>query len=187
VGQTASEVYFLNGGNGTFLPYNQGKPFYVLCGQWSGAAVGDLNRDGTDDFVVGLSSAPGWVTAINGANERTVWQMVPSLRGVYTLSWQVPMNALFGPYIVELEVQGTQKINGVNVTIDDRVVNYFMVTPPNGKMPASPVYTVQLITWYDDWDFAPGAGNPINTQLPTPTSAPSPLSYPPGYQGTAIY
>ncbi|MHB8584592.1 MAG: YCF48-related protein [Thermoplasmatota archaeon] len=156
----ATQIYFLDGRTGAILP--SPTSYYPICSAWAGTGVGDLNKDGTDDFVIGMNptSGPGWVVAINGATTNQLWRMIPSIKGLYQIAYPVPMNSLFGPYIVEVEVSGTQTetIGGhsVQVEFDAKDVNYFLVTPPDGHMPISPVYTIDLVTWYDDWDFSTG-------------------------------
>ncbi|MDD5503022.1 MAG: hypothetical protein PHH26_06145 [Candidatus Thermoplasmatota archaeon] len=64
-----------------------------------------------------------------------------------TYSYTVPKNALFGPYCVVAEayflVQG--------VPVNARLVDYYVVTLPDGSQPMSPAYKVQMIMWYPEW------------------------------------
>lgn len=175
---TISYVYALNGYTGAVV----GSPFR-LCTSWKGFGAADLSGDAQTDVVIGqvgnIASSPGYVYAIDGKTGGKLWRTVPSIKGLYTLEYEAPRNSIFGPYIVEVEVSGTQTLGGVSVSLVTRSITYFLVTPPDRQMPMSPIYTVELVVWYDDWDFAPGATN-VEVLPPLPTNPSWPINIAPG-------
>jgi len=104
----------------------------ALLGNASFLSVLDLNGDGTPDA--------GSV-------------------GRYNVSIPVPSSWLFGPYVLDAEVDWNDTLSAVvgNATINAPVVraahvyDYFLATPPNTLSPASPVYNARLVAWFDDW------------------------------------
>ncbi|HVL49050.1 MAG TPA: hypothetical protein VM889_10875 [Candidatus Thermoplasmatota archaeon] len=76
------------------------------------------------------------------------WGVLPSDDGLYSFTYKVPLGAPYGPYVIETEVSWQES----NLVQAGRVYNYFIVTPPDGRLPVSPVYDLKLVTWYEDWD-----------------------------------
>lgn len=84
----------------------------------------------------------------------TNWTTLPDDRGRYIITTDVPMNWFFGPYVVEIVVEWTDTVtrgNASEVLQSARFYDYFTVTPPDLRMPPTPVYNVQLVTWFNDW------------------------------------
>jgi len=64
-----------------------------------------------------------------------------------TYNYEIPQNSIYGPYCVE--VVASVLFN--NKLINARLVDYFVVTLPDGSQPSSPAYDVQLVMWYPEW------------------------------------
>lgn len=83
----------------------------------------------------------------------------PSTMGRLSFTHEIPENWLFGTYPIEVELswneEVTEVLGGVPVTETfartARIYDYFVVAPHDGLLPASPVYDVHLVTWFDDW------------------------------------
>lgn len=115
-----------------------------------------------DDFIVGTAmnaqGSPGSVTVYASidtlpAGDWTAKAAVsPEIGGRYVVNWDVDRNAAYGPYVVETEIAWTNTKTGEDQAL--YLANYFTVTPPRSRLPVSPVYTVHLVTWFEDWDVA---------------------------------
>lgn len=101
----------------------------------------------------------GGVSAIVGHGRHILWKSQTDERGQYLVTKDIPMNWFFGPYVVEVKVdwQDTVQVIEGGVPVERELLqsaqfyDYFMVTPPDALNPPSPVYTVHLVTWMDDW------------------------------------
>lgn len=63
--------------------------------------------------------------------------------------YKIPKDSIYGPYVVEIQVRllfGSEQI-----PVMARLVDYFVVTLPDGSQPSSPAYEVQLVMWYPEW------------------------------------
>lgn len=76
------------------------------------------------------------------------WTTRPAFVGNYTVNYDVPRHALFGPYIVETSVSWDAV--GGSGTQTARLFDYFSVTTPDGEVPESPIYRLELVTAYED-------------------------------------
>ncbi|HUR67901.1 MAG TPA: hypothetical protein VM370_01540 [Candidatus Thermoplasmatota archaeon] len=67
----------------------------------------------------------------------------------------IPGSWLFGPYVVEVNINWLEDVvlSGVtqHLVRTARVYDYFVVRPMDGDLPSSPVYDVHLVGWYEDW------------------------------------
>ncbi|MGQ0534974.1 MAG: hypothetical protein ACT4PT_02765 [Methanobacteriota archaeon] len=68
--------------------------------------------------------------------------------GIYSVAYDVPSGALYGPYPVEVEARWT--VPG-SVTHTARVLSYFEVTARSG-LPTAPLYRADLVVWSEEWD-----------------------------------
>lgn len=94
--------------------------------------------------------------AVNGPAANISWTANPDHKGKYVITKEIPTDWMFGPYVVEIVVEWTDKVaTGVGQTRDvfqsARFYDYFMVTPPDSLSPPSPVYNVHLVAWFEDW------------------------------------
>ena len=64
-------------------------------------------------------------------------------------SYTISRNSVYGPYVVEAEARVLFGDNNIPVTA--RLIDYFVVTLPDGSQPSSPAYDVQLVMWYPEW------------------------------------
>lgn len=114
---------------------------------------------GTRAHETGQNAIPGKVYSFKDDTGEPNWASIPDQLGRYVVTKKIPTNWLFGPYVVEVEVQWTNDVNdwvdGVSVTRQvlqtARFYDYFLVTPPDALSPPSPVYQVHLVTWLNDW------------------------------------
>lgn len=101
----------------------------------------------------------GMVYTFAGDHTKPRWRTPLDEVGKFTTAWTVSRGSLFGAYIVEAEVKWApmaaspelQDWSASNVQTA-RVINYVTVTPPNGRIPKTPLYNVQLVAWYEDWN-----------------------------------
>lgn len=133
-------------------------------GRPSGLAAGRIQGPAGDAIVVtgqrttGGIVVPGEALAYRTSGARA-WSSLADSQGHYTVSVPVPDWWLFGPYVVEVAVDwrttgmgfDLQSQSPVPVVQTERFYDYFLVTPPGALSPPSPLYNVQLTTWYDDW------------------------------------
>lgn len=126
----------------------------LLAGPVGQAVFATKSVASTDADVLPPSKTHAY--SIDGA---VVWGSLPDERGRYIMAKEIPKNWFFGPYVVELTVNWTDKarsvVGGTEVTSDvlqsARYYDYFLVTPPDALSPPSPVYNVHLMAWFDDW------------------------------------
>ena len=115
----------------------------------SGYATAIIATENTD-----VDSA-GHVAARNATTSTPSWRTLPDDMGNYYITKGIPDNWLFGPYVVEVEVEWEDVLT--NGTASDTVLrsarfyDYFMVTPHDSLMPASPIYNVHVVAWFPDW------------------------------------
>ncbi len=64
-----------------------------------------------------------------------------------TYSYEITQGSVYGPYPVKIEA--SLLVSGTSVTA--RLIDYFVVTLPDGSQPSSPAYDVQLVMWYPEW------------------------------------
>lgn len=84
------------------------------------------------------------------------WRVIPDDMGKYLIAADVEEGWLFGPYVVEVEVEWSETVTtdgelGQEVLRSARFYDHFMVTPPDLVSPPTPVYTARLLVWMDDW------------------------------------
>lgn len=111
---------------------------------------------GTKQVETGSVALPGRITALTDGDSKKRWSTIPDERGRYLLNHTLPLNWLFGPYVVEVVVDWRDQVTGEDglsreVLQAARFYDYFMVTPPGSLSPPSPVYNVHLVTWFNDW------------------------------------
>ena len=114
---------------------------------------------GTRAHETGQNAIPGKVYSFDGKTGDVNWGSIPDQLGRYVIQKQVPPSWLFGPYVVEVEVEwtnelgsGVEESGAVNQVLQTaRFYDYFLVSPPDLLAPPSPVYQVHLVTWYRDW------------------------------------
>ena len=100
-------------------------------------------------------NSAGHVSARNATSGAAAWRTMPEMMGSYYITKDIPDNWLFGPYVVEVEVEWEDVLT--NGTASDTVLrsarfyDYFMVTPHDSLMPASPIYNVHVVAWFPDW------------------------------------
>ncbi len=83
----------------------------------------------------------------------------PSNYGHYNSTANISETWLFGTYVTEVQLDWTESVSKVvsgtpvsqSVVRTARIYDYFVVTPPDGLSPPSPIYDVHLVTWFDDW------------------------------------
>ena len=98
----------------------------------------------------------GHVWAFDGEEEERAWRIVSDDMGKYLITKEVEPGWLFGPYVVEVEVEWCQTVTescevGQDLIHSARFYDHFMVTPPDLVSPPTPVYTARLLVWMDDW------------------------------------
>lgn len=128
------------------------------------ADIDGTDGDARDDFIVGtgaVGQTPGFVyvySAVNKAAGAGAWtrlaQVSPEIGGRYVITWDVPEGTPYGPYVAETEITWEEEDTGTVQSLF--LVDYFTVTPKSGEPVVRPVYTVHLVTWFDDWDFGGG-------------------------------
>lgn len=84
------------------------------------------------------------------------WRVISDDMGKYLIAAEVEEGWLFGPYVVEVEVEWSETVTtegelGQEVLRSARFYDHFMVTPPDLVSPPTPVYTARLLVWMDDW------------------------------------
>ncbi len=145
-------LYYLDGLDGSILgdPVNLTMPV-------TGIEVGELKASSLgNELAIGTSppstvTRPGYAYTYHVPTEpELLWRTNPSFKGVYSFTYEVARNSLFGVYPVEIEVSWT---TGAGVALAQRSLTYFVVTPPNGAMPTSPIYNIELVTWFREWDL----------------------------------
>lgn len=114
-------------------------------GQYDGDAATELARGTTADSAtmqpVLTSSEP------DGTTPAWEWTVEPEFLGAYTMNYEVPRHALFGPYVVETSVQWDPGV--IPGTQTARLFDFFSVTPPDGEIPESPIYRLELVSLYE--------------------------------------
>jgi photosystem II stability/assembly factor-like uncharacterized protein len=133
-----------------------GSPSALVAGKVRGPTAAAFASTRTTS---GPTAKPGSVGAYVAADGSTAWNSVPDVQGHYTVSVPVPKDWLFGPYVVEADVDwrttgygiDLQSQSPVPLVQTERFYDYFLVTPPGALAPPSPVYNVQLTVWYNDW------------------------------------
>ena len=114
---------------------------------------------GTGKGLNGGTEISGLVAQVELDPKARAWGDAADARGKYTISKDVPPGWLFGPYVVEVNVDWTDHVvaqdHGVSTARDilqsARFYDYFLVTPPNSVNPPSPVYDIHLVAWMNDW------------------------------------
>jgi len=114
----------------------------------------NIKKDNTGDVVSSILYALS-----RSSPDQANWTAGADARGTYSITKQIPTNWFFGPYVVEIRVDWRDRVTSTDtgqaipydVLESARFYDYFMVTPPNALAPASPVYDVQLVSWFDDW------------------------------------
>jgi photosystem II stability/assembly factor-like uncharacterized protein len=123
-------------------------------GPWGAAIVG------TQASETGQNAISGKVYSVRGADATVNWVSVPDQLGRYVITKDIPSSWLFGPYVVEVQVQWTNELDPdgpggttptQSVLQTARFYDYFLVTPPDALSPPSPVYQVHVVAWFDDW------------------------------------
>lgn len=135
---------------------------YTLWGEQAtdmevGRVVGLHNGTyvGTIRGIVGDEGA-AHVWNLNATDGDRAWRILPDDRGHYAITFDVPDEWWFGAYVVEVEVEWTElvEVQGIDpeeVARSARFYDHFTVTPPDLLSPPSPIYTVRLLTWMQDW------------------------------------
>jgi hypothetical protein len=86
-----------------------------------------------------------------GGTGDALWTKTPqAIPGNYRHSWTIPQNSFFGTYPVITEISWTQVV-GVSIAGSARLVDYFVVTLPDGTVAENPAYNVKLVAWFEDW------------------------------------
>lgn len=98
----------------------------------------------------------GKLWGINASSRQPMWSVFPDDMGKYLVAAAIPGGWLFGPYVVEIEVEWEETVTsgaGVaeSVLRSARFYDHFMVTPPGALSPPAPVYTAKLLVWMQDW------------------------------------
>ncbi|MEA3201855.1 MAG: hypothetical protein QOE90_3283 [Thermoplasmata archaeon] len=79
--------------------------------------------------------------------------------GRYNATVPIGQSWLFGPYILDAEVDWNDTLSAVvaghsvsaPIARSAHVYDYVQVTPPSLLTPASPLYNARLVVWFDDW------------------------------------
>lgn len=79
--------------------------------------------------------------------------------GRHNVTFDVPRTWLYGPFVVEARISWLEALDHVvdGVPLTEQVVrtasvfDYFIVEPPGGELPASAIYDVHLVAWFEDW------------------------------------
>lgn len=83
----------------------------------------------------------------------------PTAVGRHSVDVPIPKAWLYGPYVVEARVTWLERLNAVvngaplteEIVRSASVYDYFVVRPTDDGIPASPLYDVHLVAWFDDW------------------------------------
>lgn len=124
-------------------------------------ASGSMAVVATKTSSAATGALPSVVVAVPRVLMANLWHIETDARGQYVIQKNIPTNWFFGPYVTEIRVDWQDKVTGLDpatgvsqaytVVQSARFYDYFMVTPPAAVSPASPVYDVQLVAWFDDW------------------------------------
>lgn len=117
-------------------------------------AFPDNNNVG-DDIVLSLkdeNTNDGLLQAHQAPTVTLGWVSRPSLKGSFDFDYDIPRSAMFGTNVVVTEITwNVTDEYGQDILQTARVHNSFAITPPNGRMPLSPSYNLEVVAWMEDW------------------------------------
>lgn len=97
----------------------------------------------------------GYLWAWNTTSQARAWRIIPDDLGKYNIEKEIEAGWLYGPYVVEVEVEWKESITGTTgvdeVVRSARFYDHFMVTTPDLLSPTTPIYTARLLVWMQDW------------------------------------
>lgn len=155
-GYDSDKLVALNGTNLTDVLWEKGLPEKI-----NDLETNDLNRDGHHEAIVGTNDngtetrGSGVVESEHGDTPAPdiQWTSYPAFNEKYTHVFDVPLGLPFGPYIVESQIYwddaDVSDLDPGEATQSARLYDSFVVAEPNGDVPESPLYRLELSTWYE--------------------------------------
>lgn len=117
-------------------------------------AYGNIDGDAADELTRGTEALYATEQPVMTAHEpdhsspKWEWTLRPDFLGHYNFVYEVPRSALFGPYVVETTVQWDEGAGAE--TQSSHLYDYFEVANPDGDVPESPIYRLDLVSTYED-------------------------------------
>ena len=113
------------------------------------------HTQGQDDPIVSAKHSADGTGAIYGFRAPGLgfnWEDMPALNDEFTITYDVPADALYGSRVVVTEVRWTtDDEHGTEIVQTGRLHDTFGVTPGGGEMPLVPTYTLEVVAWIEDW------------------------------------
>ena len=136
------------------------RPTVMIAGAFVSGNVDDRTAVGTrqNSTVAGTSlGLSGDVFLFGGRPSAPRWRSSVDTVGAFATTWTIPKGYLFGTYVALAEVRWAERdangaVNWASESVQTaNFINYFIVTPPSGRIPKTPLYNLELVAWYDDW------------------------------------
>jgi len=113
------------------------------------------DHSGQDDPMVALEHTlekDGKLVAYASKPMDEGWRGMPSLSNQFSFQYQVPDDALYGNRVVMTQVKWNMTDTfDTELVQSARLHDTFEVTPNGGEMPLVPTYTLEVVTWIEDW------------------------------------
>lgn len=79
------------------------------------------------------------------------WRSDPAAsQGMATFEYEIPTTAMYGTGFVVSELVFKVTEGGNTVTQTARLLDWFNITPPGQSVPRPPVYTVEVVSWFNE-------------------------------------
>lgn len=92
-----------------------------------------------------------WFGPLGDTEPRERWSTAPlASQGFTTFNYEIPRNALFGTAVVMSELTFDVISDNHSLTQTARLVEWFDILPPGRGESVPPVYTVEVVSWFDE-------------------------------------